>query len=144
MCKRQLPLFPLQGLVQHLEVLVNNMNQISLTRRALFHRQNWANLTQDNCKWYKGIYWQPAPPPIVLAQDKWLKRYKNFCWKGLSPPYQRQIFVSQYLLGQNEGRGATTSNKSEGPQSVCASRALQNGGFTSSARAVPPQVLEFW
>ena len=46
-----IPVLTPQGPIQHLKALMGKLSQIecqSLTRRVLYHQQNWGVLTQDN------------------------------------------------------------------------------------------------
>ena len=78
-----IPVLTPQGPIQHLQVLMGRLIQIecqSLTRRVLYHQQNWKVLTQDNwvLQTVQGYlidfvltpHQSHQPPPIALSQDK--------------------------------------------------------------------------
>ena len=53
----------------------------------------------------------------------------------------RELCLSN-ISGQKEGRGTTSSNKSEGSKSVCAGGALQDGGSTPPTRSITTRGLD--
>ena len=150
-----------QSPVQHLQVLIDRLNQIecqSLTRRVLHHLPNWNILTQDN--WVlqavqgymidlietpRQTHW---PPPIVTSLDNHAlvtQEVQELIRKGaiVETTVSLNSFISQlFLVEKKRGGGATTSHQPEGIESVCSGGTLQNGRSTSPSRLNPARGLD--
>ena len=142
-----------QGPIQHLKALVGMLTQIecqSLTRRVLYHQQNWGVLTQDNwvLQTVQGYlidlthtpHQSHIPPPIDLSQEKHAlvtQEVQKLLSKGAiveSIPFSMS-FISQIFLV--EKGGSTASDQPKGLEPICASGTLQNGGSSPDTRLTP-------
>ena len=151
----------LQGPVQHLGVLVNSMSDIvchSLSRRAFFHRQNWAILTQDNwvLQTVQGYLIDfthsphlsshishpnsPTSGQTCPGDSGGTRTPIERGSRGILPMHRKLCLPN--ISGQKEGRGTTLSIKYEGFKSVCTGGTLQDGGSTPPTRSVTTRGLD--
>ena len=154
-----IPVLTPQGPIQHLKVLMGRLNQIdcqSLTRRVLYHQQNWEVLTQDNwvlqtvqgylIDFTHSPHQSCQPPPIILSQDKHALvtqevqelLAKEAVVETISSPTS---FISQIFLVEKKG-GAAASGKPKGFKSIHPSGTFQNGGSTPLTRPITTRGLD--
>ena len=148
-----------QGPIQHIKALMGKLTQIecqSLTRRLLYHQQNWGVLTQDNLvlQTVQGYlmdlthtpHQSHIPPPIDLSQEKHAlvtQEVQELLSKGAvveSIP-SPMSFISQIFLVE-KGGGATTSDQPKGFEPICVSGTLQNLGPSPDTRLTPIRGLD--